>query len=205
MAPPYVKVGPFNNGAPPVLDAANLDTMETQYTEAVAQAAILIAAIPEDGAAGVASERTLGVGAVQAAAGDHVHATQWDKDITVIGAEGTNSSQSIDYDVHAHNTLATILTTTLDPAETSAILASFAGVQQNASSGQHRFFLYIGGVEVAASGALTPATTFENLTMHGYRNGMSANTTVHTTCNTIAPDSGAVYWNFGLYAGCGRA
>ncbi len=33
----YVKVGPWVNGAAPALSAANLDTIETQYDEAVAE------------------------------------------------------------------------------------------------------------------------------------------------------------------------
>ena len=34
----YVKVGPWVNGAVPAINAANLDTMETQYDEAMADA-----------------------------------------------------------------------------------------------------------------------------------------------------------------------
>ncbi len=54
------------NGVAPAIDDTNLNHMETQYTQALAD-------IPEDQAAGTPSERTLGGGAVQAAAGDHSH------------------------------------------------------------------------------------------------------------------------------------
>ncbi len=54
------------NGVAPAIDATNLNHMETQYAQALAD-------IPEDQAAGTPSERTLGTGAVQAAAGDHTH------------------------------------------------------------------------------------------------------------------------------------
>ena len=57
------------NGGAPAIDDTNLNHMETQYTQALAD-------IPEDQAAGTPSERTLGTGALQAAAGDHIHTLQ---------------------------------------------------------------------------------------------------------------------------------
>ncbi len=63
----------WSSGEAPAIDETNLDHLEEQYTDAVAETATLIAAIPEDAAAGVASQRTLGAGAQQAAAGNHSH------------------------------------------------------------------------------------------------------------------------------------
>ncbi len=59
---PTVWVG----SAAPGISAALLNHMETQYQTALDD-------IPEDPAAGVAGERTLGSGALQAAPGDHGH------------------------------------------------------------------------------------------------------------------------------------
>ncbi len=68
----YTKTDWVSGGAP-ALNATNLDHLEEQYDDAVAETATLITAIPEDAAAGIASQRTLGAGAQQAAAGNHSH------------------------------------------------------------------------------------------------------------------------------------
>lgn len=57
------------NAGVPAIDATNLNHMETQYTQALAD-------IPEDAAAGTPSKRTLGTGALQSAAGNHDHTLQ---------------------------------------------------------------------------------------------------------------------------------
>jgi len=61
------------SGSAPDIDENTMDNLELQYDEAVAEVAVLIAAIPEDAAVDVASQRTLGAGALQAAAGNHTH------------------------------------------------------------------------------------------------------------------------------------
>jgi len=210
MAPPYVKVGPFTNGAAPVLSKATLDQMETQYTEAVAQAAVLIAAIPEDGAAGVASERTLGVGAVQAAAGDHGHGTQYDDqdsdESTVVDSE----AQTVPYENGAainSGQWTVLLTKTITLAAAGEVHGFAAGVSLPMTNlGGMSLELFIDGVEEADSGDVwVLANNYYFASLMEHRACASGNRTVELKHhNTAGGATQHMHHCYGLFAGASK-
>ncbi len=206
----YSKVGPWSNGGAPALSEANLDTMETQYEEAVTEAAVLIAAIPEDGAAGVASERTLGSGAVQAAAGDHGHGTQFDDQDEDTSTQVADETKKIYKEAGATigsgiwTVLLTKVITLAADGEVHGYAAGASRIHSNAAGSSLE--LFIDGVEVADSGGVwSNITDYFLITVMGHRACSAGNITVELKHHNTSGGAGiTVEHCMGLFAGVSK-
>ncbi len=140
---PTVWVG----GAAPGIAASLLNHLETQYQTALDD-------IPEDAAAGVASERTLGNGALQAAPGDHGHDFA---DYVATNETGFGSISGADFDLEINGGLAnrynvgTEAVTTATFTTTSRVAALHVMAYAiKTGNGTSKFSLEVDGVEQVA-------------------------------------------------------